>query len=236
MADEAQVRTSLHIIQTVGGVRVQDARPQPTAFSADVALVEGPTPGSFLASTAGTDVDLSKLTTPGLARFMHNGAADYVQYGIWDPAGVRFYPLGEILPGESYVIRLSRDIQQETGTGDPGTAVQDTDNRLRFKAIGAAVQVKLPDVDRQRINLRALDEFARPLKIGQEPGVRRRYRFSSYAGQRRKLALDGNLLSMGFVRNFTYPHYLLVEVELPVTEHDQLKSEVNCLENPVQVR
>ncbi len=141
MTDEARITSSLQIIKRVDGIIVLDARPQPTTFTADVSGVKGPTPGSFTASTAGTDVDLSELTTPALCRFMNMDSANFVTYGIWDPTGVIFYPFGEILPGETYVVRLSRDIQQEFGTGDPGTSVVDTDNKLRFKASVAAVVV-----------------------------------------------------------------------------------------------
>lgn len=142
MADEARITSSLQIIKRAeDGTILLDARPQPTTFTADVAGVKGPTPGAITVSTAGTDVDLSELTVPGLCRFMNNDDVNFVTYGIWDPTGVVFYPLGELLPGESYVIRLSRDIEEEFGTGDPGTAVQDTDNKLRFKASVAAVVV-----------------------------------------------------------------------------------------------
>jgi hypothetical protein len=142
MANEAQVRGSLQIrILDDSGRVLLDYRGLPTTFNADVDSIEGPTPGSFLATTAGVDVDLSALTTPGLARFQNNDPTNYVEYGIWDPTGAVFYPLGELLPGESYPIRLSRNIGNETGPGDPGTAVLDNDNRLRFKAISGACQV-----------------------------------------------------------------------------------------------
>jgi hypothetical protein len=50
-----------------------------------------------------------------------------------------FYPLIELLPGESYVFRLSRNIQEQyAGTGTGTTA---PDNRLRIKANGASCVV-----------------------------------------------------------------------------------------------
>ena len=143
MADEAQIQTSLQIRKTSPDTNVKqiDYRSQPTSFKADVDLIQGPTPGSFLVSTAGTDVDLSALTTPGLARFQNQDDTNYVQVGMWDPEGARFYPMLELLPGESYIVRLSRDIEEEFGTGDPGTAsAGPSTNRLRFKAIVADCQ------------------------------------------------------------------------------------------------
>ena len=146
MADEAKIQTSLQIrkTNTAGDVVEQEYRSQPTSFTADVASTQGPTPGSFLVSTAGTDVDLTGLTTPGLARFQNQDDANYVQVGMWDPEGVRFYPMLELLPGETFVVRLSRDIEEEYGTGDPGTGTAGAStNRLRFKAIAGDCQCKV---------------------------------------------------------------------------------------------
>lgn len=140
MAGEAQIRTSLQIVKLdANDVVLLDYASRPTAFVADVSGILGPTPGGITVSTAGTDVDLSALTIPGLCRFMNNDDTNFVSWGAWDPEGVRFYPIGELLPGESFVLRLSRDIEEEFGTGDPGTATAGANtNRLRFKASVAA--------------------------------------------------------------------------------------------------
>lgn len=140
MADEATIRSSLQIRKDDGAGLVQlDYRSQPTAFQADVTGVLGPTPGAFVATTAGTDVDLTELTTPGLCRISNLDATNYVTVGIWDPEGNTFYPADEVLPGESYVKRLARDIEEEYGTG-AGTTGANT-NRLRIKANTAACNV-----------------------------------------------------------------------------------------------
>ena len=50
-----------------------------------------------------------------------------------------FYPLGEIHPGESWPIRLSRNLMEQyagSGTGTTGP-----ENKLRFKANGGTVKV-----------------------------------------------------------------------------------------------
>lgn len=132
MANEATVHSSLLIKKTN-----VDYQGRPSSFTALVTGAKGPTPGAVSVSTAGTDIDFSELTQPALCRFQNLDATNFVEWGIWDPENTKFFPLGEILPGESYVIRLSRNIQEEfdTGTGTTGANT----NRLRFKADTAAV-------------------------------------------------------------------------------------------------
>ena len=140
MSDEATVRTSLQILKSP-----LDYRGQPTVFHADVAGTKGPSPGAIAVSPAGTDVDLSELTTPALCRIQNLDDEHFVEFGIWDPEGNTFYPLGEILPGESYVLRLSRNLHQEFGTGT-GTSGAGT-NRLRLKAWSVALDVLVEAFD-----------------------------------------------------------------------------------------
>lgn len=139
MANEAQIRSSLQIRKTSGSIVVLEYRGQPTSFLADVAGTKGPLPGAMTVSTSGTDVDFSELTTPALCRIMNMDDTNFVTYGIWDPEGNTFFPLGELLPGESFPLRLSRVIEEEFGTGG-GTTGPNT-NRLRFKADTAALVV-----------------------------------------------------------------------------------------------
>ncbi len=134
MVNEASIRSSLQI--TKGKI---EYRSSPTQFSADVTGSKGPSPGAVDISTAGTDIDFSELTTPGLCRIQNQDPTNYVTYGIWDPENNTFFPLGELLPGETYPLRLSRLLQEELGTGS-GTSGADT-NRLRFKADTASVVV-----------------------------------------------------------------------------------------------
>lgn len=136
MADEASIRSSLQI--TKGEI---EYRSNPTQFLADVTGSKGPTPGAVTVTTAGTDIDFSELTTPALCRIQNQDSTNFVEYGIWDPEGNTFYSLGEILPGETYVLRLSRFLQEEFGTAaGTGTTGADT-NRLRFKAQVASINV-----------------------------------------------------------------------------------------------
>lgn len=135
MSNEAQIRCSLSI--RTGSIHYAS---QPTAFTADVAGRKGPAPGAFTVSTAGTDADLSELTAPGLCRIQNLDATNYVTFGIWEPDASLFYPLGELLPGETYVLRLSRDLGEQY-TSVTGTGV--ANNKLRFKADTASVVVLL---------------------------------------------------------------------------------------------
>jgi hypothetical protein len=136
MSGEAQLQISLQISKT-DDLGIVNYRSYPTQFSADVDGALGPTPGAFLVSLYGTDVDLAELTVPGLCRVSNQDADNYVSYGIMDPETGKFYLLGEILPGEFFIFRLSRNLGQEyasagTGTGT-GTVGANT-NVLRFIA------------------------------------------------------------------------------------------------------
>jgi hypothetical protein len=136
VANEATVSVSLGIVKS----NRQLCRFQ-SSFNANVAGTKGPVPGAVTISTAGTNIDLSQLTTPGLCVLRNLDVTNYVEYGIREPATGFFYPLGEILPGEDYVLRLSRNIGEEytnTGTGTSAST-----NTLHMKANSAAVVVSV---------------------------------------------------------------------------------------------
>ncbi len=123
--DEARITSSLII--NIGKLQYSS---QPSAFTADVSAASAPTPGSVTATLAGADIDISQLTIPGLCRIQNLDATNYVTLGVWD--GVSFFPVMEWLAGENFVIRLSRVIGEEQGTGT-GTIAADV-NTLRLKA------------------------------------------------------------------------------------------------------
>ena len=127
MADEATVRISLSVKTTN-----LDHRSYPTAFVTDVGGEKGPTPGAITVTIAGTDIDLSEITIPGLCWMQNIDATNYINIGIWDPEIGVFYPMIELRPGEYWLFRLSRDLFGEYGTGE-GTSGPNT-NRLRAKA------------------------------------------------------------------------------------------------------
>lgn len=123
--NEASIRTSLQI--NVGNL---EYRSSPTQFLADVSGSSAPTPGKVTATLAGTDIDISLLTTPGLCWIQNLDPDNYVTLGLWD--GVSFFPIMEWLAGENFVNRLSRVLSEEQGTGT-GTITADV-NTLRLKA------------------------------------------------------------------------------------------------------
>lgn len=131
-------------IQVTAGLSISNGFSQyiskPTSFKADQEIVGGPTPGEILVSTSGTDASLVELTTPGVVRIQNLDPTNYVTWGAWDPSGSTFRPVGELLPGETYVFRLARDFRSEYGAG-PGTSTTGTDVTLRFKANTAPCKV-----------------------------------------------------------------------------------------------
>lgn len=81
---------------------------QPTGFEADQDTAGGPTPGYITATTTGTTVDLSELTTAAMCMIQNVDPTNFVEVGVY--SGGTFYPLAEILPGEMYPLRLSRNL------------------------------------------------------------------------------------------------------------------------------
>ena len=118
MANEIQVRAGFSISN--GNLRYQT---QPGSITANQLTVnpEGPTPGSVLVPTAGVAISPTGLASQGgWCKITNRDATNYVTFGI--KAGGVFYPLGELLPGEPAVLRLSRSLLY----GASGTAhVQD---------------------------------------------------------------------------------------------------------------
>lgn len=122
MANEATITETIRIKRN--GITIYS--PQPRTFQADVTEETGPVPGELFVDSSGIDVDLSMITTPGLARFHNREDPDspnspYVMIGIHD--GLVFHPLMELLPGEFDRTRLYRHLGMEftgTGTGTPG--------------------------------------------------------------------------------------------------------------------
>jgi len=142
MANEATLHISMEISNIVcGSLSGLNYRSSPVSFVADVAGQSGPLPGEFTATVAGTDVDLSLVTNPRLCRIENLDETNFVTFGIWDITATTFFPVGELLPGEFYIIRLSRMLTEEisgTGTGTTGLG-----NSLRVKADTASCQVNV---------------------------------------------------------------------------------------------
>lgn len=119
MSDEASINVNLNI--DADNVKY---RSHPTNFRTDVTGRKGPVPGAFDVSVLGVNVDLSQLTVPGLAILKNiesDDSTDYVTYGIYDTSAGRFYPLGELWPGDVWPIRLSRNLGDEISGTSSGT-------------------------------------------------------------------------------------------------------------------
>lgn len=141
MSQEATITASLGIskIDATTNITQISYQSRPSAFKADVSGAKGPTPGAISATTNGTDIDFSQLTTPGLCRIMNLDVTNYITVGVWEPDTSKFYPVMELKPGETYVHRWSRSVKSEwSGTG---TSVVDTNNTIRIKAANAPCNV-----------------------------------------------------------------------------------------------
>lgn len=150
MADEIRITSSLSIRKDN---LVYQSQPQSMVIDM-VGDPKGPSPGAIAISPTGTDVDLSEIDNPGMCWIQNldqdeadGGSGNYITFGIWDPELSRFYPIGELLPGEFYVLRLSRFIQEEVGTGT-GTVGGPASNRLRLYSNASAINARVEVFER----------------------------------------------------------------------------------------
>ena len=124
-----------------------DYRSYPQAYSANVAGNNGPTPGSVLISTSVTDINLSQLVTPGLCRIQNMDTVNFVEWGTHNLVTNVFSPLGEILPGESYVIRLSRFLGKSLPIGSGTGTISGSNIKFAMKADYAPCICKIEAFD-----------------------------------------------------------------------------------------
>lgn len=140
MANEITVYSGLTINKrnSAGTAIVLQYQSQPVTFKADIDGSSGPYVGSVIVQRTYTIIDLSRVATPGMARIMNQDGEDFVEVGIWSPAAGDFFPMIELLKGESFVMRLSRFIGQGLMPGT-GTGTSDLNtNYLAAKATGDA--------------------------------------------------------------------------------------------------
>lgn len=126
--NEVSIRTSLQI----NNLKLS-YQSRPTGFTGSQATAKGPVPGAITVSTVGTDINLGQLAQPGYVRIANLDPTSTIEYGIMDHVTHTFYPVHEILPGESYVARFSKNMGKEYGTG-PGTAGTGTGTTLRVRS------------------------------------------------------------------------------------------------------
>ena len=132
MANEATVRSSLTIRSGNTNYRTQNEQ-----FNADVTTpILGPTPGALSVTTSGLVVSFSQLVCPGLCRIQNLSSTYVLEAGIKVTATGKFHPLLELLPGESYVIRFSRNLLSEEDV--PGTGTTGDINSFFLRTVGGS--------------------------------------------------------------------------------------------------
>lgn len=144
MANEGQISIGLQITKIISGIKLIEERIQ-SGYRFTVTGEKGPLPGAFTVAVAGTDVDLTEITNlGGICTFKNQDDANFVSWGAWD--GIEFIPIGELLPGEEFIIRLSRNLGQEYGAGTGTTGAGN--KTWRFKADTAPVNVLVRAFDK----------------------------------------------------------------------------------------
>lgn len=138
MSDEIRVTTSLSVNKD--NLSYQS---QPSAFTADMSGSGGPSPGILNVTTSGRNVFFTELTSPGLCRIQNLSTTYSVRWGIHD--GSIFHPVGKILPGETYTIRLDPDLGEEEA--DTGTGTSAAINNFYVKAVGGTAKVLVEAFD-----------------------------------------------------------------------------------------
>jgi hypothetical protein len=110
MANEATITTTLKVVK--GNINYQSL---PASYQGTVTGTAGPVPGakSIATTSTGTAISFSPLTTAGYCRFQNLDGTNYVEVGIM--TGGAFYPLFELLAGQSAVMRMSRNVGSTLG-------------------------------------------------------------------------------------------------------------------------
>ncbi len=142
MSNEIRVQSSLQVRK--GEL---DYSSRPTSFNANMAGSRGPTPGMVMCSPTGTDIDLTQLAVlGGVCRIQNLDPTNYIECGPYDPNVTTYLPFIELLPGESYPLRLSRFLGSEMGNV-PGTGTTGSSVRLRIKGVGGTCPVLVEAFD-----------------------------------------------------------------------------------------
>lgn len=133
MARQVTIRSSLIVSNTGGGTSIYQSALN--GFTASMAGVAGPTPGTTLCATGGTTISLAQLIAlGGWCEIVNLDSTNYVTVGIL--ASAVFVPFCDILPGEKAgPFRLASTI---LGGG----------NALRIAANTAACQVLIVAFDK----------------------------------------------------------------------------------------
>lgn len=105
MANEISINAQVAV--RMGNLQYQS---NPGQFKANLSVANGPSPGAVTATTGGVNVSLAQLTLPGMLRITNTDSTNYVTFGLYEISGTIFRPFGELLPGETAILRLSRSV------------------------------------------------------------------------------------------------------------------------------
>lgn len=136
MSNEGNYTFQLSVRKSSGQIINFDYSRQ-KSFTFDVNDTKGPTPGAMTIPTGGKIFRLPELAIPGIAVFRNFDTVNYYEYGPYDPDSGKFYPWGEVLPGEEWPFRFCRNILERfynTGTGTTGRSMY-----IMVKAVGGDV-------------------------------------------------------------------------------------------------
>lgn len=141
MANEIAVIAKITIVKD--NIRWQNGLQQ---FNVTMSGSKGPTPDFLVIPTTGKDIYFDQLTEPGFCLLTNLDTANFVEYGLFDTLTNRFHPLGEIPPGTSWPIYLSRNLKEQYTNSGTGTTAPES--YLRLKANGAACNVRVEAFER----------------------------------------------------------------------------------------
>lgn len=129
MANEISISVNLSVrkldsTNTITLVNYQGA----SSFQPSMAGSSGPYIGVIAAGQTTTNVPLSAVGGGGgIAKFTNQSGTNSIEVGLYDASRNKFLPFMLLLPGESYLFRLSNHVGAEepvgTGTGTAGTGV-----------------------------------------------------------------------------------------------------------------
>jgi hypothetical protein len=105
------------------------------SFQVDVSGTLGPVPGGVTVPMTGRIVDFQGfIVEPGMCVVKNYDETYSFEVGIYDLQTNVFYPLSEVGPGESYPLKLSRNLLEQYD--DTGTGTSAPENKLMLKGIG----------------------------------------------------------------------------------------------------
>jgi hypothetical protein len=144
MSNEAIISVQLQV--RIGSLNYQSL---PPSYYGNISVANGPSPGVVTATPAGTVVAFTQLKVPGYFRIMNLqavGSPGYVEHGPWN--GTDFFPYEELLPGETYVGRFSRNLGQEfIGTASSSTHVGPKEIMVKAHGAGGNIAVLIECFD-----------------------------------------------------------------------------------------